>query len=290
MKLKKLIYAGIGGVITLSLGFIIWMNLNTPQQEKTQETTELVSSGEVNFEGDIDYEKYPMLYDYKRSSLGQKWDGDGKNTVAHFNNYYAILVKESDMSKSEGTAYVTNYRTAQYLPALGSGYATLKLKGNEWKALVQSLNDLKAQFGNEYNYAEGGYRVFISSDRVRGDNFTKLGDLKLTSLEYPTGYWTQEQLQRGIPSEWLRKEPYYTNIKNKVKVDLKDKFFDNFNFRERFVLKTKKEGSYKTIWVDVVGANKFLESDYNFQMDLQQLIVNLENWKYDVEPIKARAK
>lgn len=201
----------------------------------------------------VTVENNPLLYDFMNGCVGWHvnvfaptgWEG---STV--------ILRHKS----TPDILYTDVYRIQDVptLPPNGSVIDRIELNVAQLEAYEKVLDSSPSS----YIFTEGDWEllvygrenrdVLISSGlRLRVSDDTAQGNPR-PFLEDGTGW----------PTEWLRREPYVSRIKENLGIDMTDSFWDIWNYKGEYELKKSwlSKGDYQ-VWVRVDGVNDFYEWD-----------------------------
>lgn len=246
---------------------------------------------------DIDPSKQPLLYDFLDSTLGRRTDLD----TSIYHDSYAILIYDEDINKEPGRMMVQKCEFRRALPSSCSAPIVIdNIKLENWKDITSRLDDFKE---GEFKFSEENYAIYIITNEYSGkgeyprtyhskDKLHTWAGIDLNLLNYPkSSYQINDYL--GIPSDWIRKEPYITYIKSTdtYNTDITDKFFDRFNLGEKFFLE-KIEGEVGELLpavreVEVIGADLFkFNNGIKWQpLGLEQMNIQLASEGYElIEP------
>ena len=261
---------------------------NDPTEIKLNETDDTIIKN-------IDPSKQPLLYDFLDSTLGRRTDLD----TSIYHDSYAILIYDEDIDKELGRMMIQKCEFRRALPSSCSSPMVMDNIEN-WKDITSRLDDFKE---GEFKFSEDNYAVYIITNEYSGkgkyprtyhskDELHTWAGIDLNLLNYSkSSYQINDYL--GIPSDWIRKEPYITYIKatDTYNTDITDKFFDRFNLGEKFFLE-KIEGEVGELFpavreVEVIGADLFkFNNGIKWQpFSLEQMNTQLASEGYElIEP------
>ncbi len=238
---RKLIYITLVVVIFFATG-ITYVTYNV--QSKTEEINKKEELPELS---SIDSQKSPMLWDFINGSMTYKTDIDD---IEQYGAYYLIL-KEDD----EDYIYISNYDHGAYIiaPDLGSDPEKVKLNEEQLKL----FDEYTSKMSKSRVFKEGEYNFYFISnlpnefdenqyDRV--DEFNIWAGIDFTpyygenAMNNP-GNMNKEIYEKGLgyPTEWLRKEPYRTTMKEYEYINVDSEFWDDYNWKQRIIIKKGDE-------------------------------------------------
>lgn len=277
-------------IIASGIVYYFYSKGANPPENKLNETDNTIIK-------DIDPSKQPLLYDFLDSTLGRRTDLD----TSIYHDSYAILIYDEDIDKETGRMMVQKCEFRRALPSSCSAPIVIdNIKLENWKDITSRLDDFKE---GEFKFSEENYAIYIITNEYSGkgeyprtyhskDKFHRWAGIDLNLLNYPkSSYQINDYL--GIPSDWIRKEPYITYIKSTdtYNTDITDKFFDRFNLGEKFFLE-KIEGEVGELLpavreVEVIGADLFkFNNGIKWQpLGLEQMNIQLASEGYElIEP------
>jgi len=223
----------------------------------------------------------PLRRDFLYSQLGYRSDV----YVDDYGTFYFLAVHSEDLESDSGVLFVERYDPLDGIPHWGTGYAELYKEGQEWQAVVESLKSID---DNRRVLKEDNFNFYIILDQTldpkngykESPNNILWANINFAKINFPNS-WMDNNLHLGMPTEWLRKNPYNKEILQHYNVDISDDFFDRFNMWEIINIKHKSDND-KTIQVKVMGNNLFrIEDHMDMLLDLESLNKQLDSMGYN---------
>lgn len=219
----------------------------------------------------------PVMYDFLYSSIGYKMN----HNINDYGNLYAIMVNDHDLAQDYGRIYVEFYAPLDMYPAIGTKPKSIELTKSDWEKVKLNLMN----WNNDLVFpSDDGWKLYLVTQNFEGEEdfstYTSdsLGNywsnINLNVL-YENG-WYQENLKNGWNSDWIRREPFASQINYNRNTDVHDVFYDKFRLDE--IIELDHIESDEKRLVQVNGVNKFKTlNGIVWKMELEQLNIQLES-------------
>lgn len=302
-KLFKIIAIALLGSIIILCVFMFIRNIkDSKNDDEIEKPTKYIQKVDLPSLSEIDRESNPMLYDFVNSSLGYQYHQENEFTDYGF--FYAILINNKNFNNQK-RMYIEYYSDNGYsaYPKLGTAPKNMDLNDQEIKqidnfrskvsknriikegdyslyiitrygagiATNDSANDNDNNNYNSYNYCDG-------ANRWAGLDFN---DLKLESIDnYGQMYYTIYENGIGWPTEWLKLEPFKTNLINEG-YDITNSFWNKYNIGSyKIYLDTTDNNKEYKVYVEQFDRFRITYKDNTFRLNEEQLNQFLETYKW----------
>lgn len=287
-------------LIVCSVLIIVLLILRTQDNDGKGEAIE--EGLTISFKDVLDTAPNPLenavMYDFVYSTIGYKSLIDAKD---YGNSYLLMINNDAKDNQDSGTIHISQMLPQDFFPPTTTGHLSIRLEGERWHQVLQAMKiwpsnrKFDALTHTLYVMTDENAGAWLNDDNTGGSDLYSFkystgaamwNGINLTAIEYPEGWLLDNLDDNGWATDWLRKEPYRSQILDKYRINVQDEFFDKFNLYKVFkVAGSNGPKDIRLIRVDGVDIFSTLNGPV-WHMSLNQMNLQLVEEGYDRIPVE----
>lgn len=302
-----------GGLVVILILCVILFNSFKDKNKPTDNNVQLNIKEEAKLPdlSMINSDQNPIMYDFVNSSLTYKWNdvlvrSDNNLTLLeNLGMFYAVFYKNEDMS----SIFIENYNYGEKIttPLLGTKPIEVKINNQQKESILKAIEEGNISKNRIYNETftsgnndfDGNWTLLLISEDLNGLDEPKSSYVS-NSMEIPTWcgipigevktqakmglmYNTIYEKGMGFPTEWIKKEPYKSNMLEFSGINIEDPFWNNFNYMQKIHCKSKVAKA-NDIDIQVVQLERFQVkiNKKNEKLNMREIYLWLENNEFEI--------
>lgn len=290
----------VGAISAILAATVLGISGCSTNENNASDAENTDGQSETDSESSADSGPSPMVEDFDTSMIGYRFDEWPNGEIG--GNYLLVLLREPDaLEVSAGDTMELDWTMSSegaIFPNQTTAPRTVEIDDSD----AQVLRDTFEGFPEHLTFEDGQgatMYVVVEPSSAQLDGVSNSDDYSYT---YDAGYifagidlGSKTELEPGFPlnadsypTDWLRKEPYATELLEINSIDIEDPFWDDWEYQEQIPVEkvdTSAEGPEETI-VEVRNVESFTVIEpfaWNNQ-SLEEINSHLENMGYEPLP------